>query len=426
MLSADEIGNYSGSKNLFFFFMIRRPPRSTLFPYTTLFRSRPSRAHRPERDRAAAGPPRRAAGRDRKSTRLNSSHQITSYAVFCLKKKSRSGSLAPDACIEIDFEHAEDTPHFSVHLFVREGLLTLERETEGHALASLWDGTSRVDVEDAHLGQQGTRRVLNQTQHVAYRYPLFDDDSQVPGDGRNIDERFEPRLRIRMTQGGIQLQSSDGPTVQLELCCYLGMQLPDPASLFLTDQHQRRASGMQIRSRRAYETSARHQPLDKTLRLEETGFDLGDVPACSTHGAGEHNAYPACLTHAHEPACVLHIELARHAEPQRGLSEFVLRNVCKEHAPHLEQRPASRPEGPVTGRGVEQARQHTGSQKAALGAKGILQPDGPVIQAEVIRPALGAERVGDGLRESKISEQTPEHARLLLPRRKRPGLRNGW
>src|SRR5215218_92161 len=106
-------------------------------------------------------------------------------------------------------------------------------------------------------------------------------------------------------------------------------------------------------------------------------------------------------------------------------SSPVMRNGCKEHAPHLEQRPASRPEGHVTGRSVEQARQHTGSQKAALGAKGILQPDGPVIQAEVIRPALGAERVGDGLRESKISEQTPEHARLLLPRRKRPGLRNG-
>src|SRR6185436_20525960 len=69
----------------FFFLMIRRPPRSTLFPYTTLFRSRDRRRRRhlprPFRRRRAQ------TGQDRKSTRLNSSHQIISYAVFCLKKK---------------------------------------------------------------------------------------------------------------------------------------------------------------------------------------------------------------------------------------------------------------------------------------------------------------------------------------------------
>src|SRR5947208_13164159 len=76
--------------------MIRRPPRSTLFPYTTLFRSHEHhaderhRAHPGDRDPQVA---RRVAARhptprgDRKSTRLNSSHQIISYAVFCLKKK---------------------------------------------------------------------------------------------------------------------------------------------------------------------------------------------------------------------------------------------------------------------------------------------------------------------------------------------------
>src|SRR5947208_3786021 len=72
--------------------MIRRPPRSTLFPYTTLFRSEP----RGER-RLAHGQCRRldqqpcglGATTDRKSTRLNSSHQIISYAVFCLKKKKK-------------------------------------------------------------------------------------------------------------------------------------------------------------------------------------------------------------------------------------------------------------------------------------------------------------------------------------------------
>src|SRR5256885_4565016 len=94
---------------LFFFLMIRRPPRSTLFPYTTLFRSvlhqhappaaRPADSPRvPSRDvhgvpHAAARAERARRGaihgacRDRKSTRLNSSHLVISYAVFCLKKK---------------------------------------------------------------------------------------------------------------------------------------------------------------------------------------------------------------------------------------------------------------------------------------------------------------------------------------------------
>src|SRR6266487_4967180 len=67
----------------FFFLMIRRPPRSTLFPYTTLFRSRP-----PSGPDLRPGPTDRCpVGRDRKSTRLNSSHPSISYAVFCLKKK---------------------------------------------------------------------------------------------------------------------------------------------------------------------------------------------------------------------------------------------------------------------------------------------------------------------------------------------------
>src|SRR5438270_9640301 len=74
--------------------MIRRPPRSTLFPYTTLFRSVPgglASGHAPwpacrRRDqRPRAGP----SGTDRKSTRLNSSHSQISYAVFCLKKKKK-------------------------------------------------------------------------------------------------------------------------------------------------------------------------------------------------------------------------------------------------------------------------------------------------------------------------------------------------
>src|SRR5258708_25555795 len=71
--------------------MIRRPPRSTLFPYTTLFRSPDVQPHARLRGGLGhLGLPTLAdiaAAQDRKSTRLNSSHQIISYAVFCLKKK---------------------------------------------------------------------------------------------------------------------------------------------------------------------------------------------------------------------------------------------------------------------------------------------------------------------------------------------------
>src|SRR3712207_7952678 len=89
--------------------MIRRPPRSTLFPYTTLFRSarvpdevRPDHATARHGDRRAAraaqghrgevprAPHARRRGQDRKSTRLNSSHANISYAVFCLKKKKNT------------------------------------------------------------------------------------------------------------------------------------------------------------------------------------------------------------------------------------------------------------------------------------------------------------------------------------------------
>src|SRR2546422_7731026 len=81
--------------------MIRRPPRSTLFPYTTLFRSplRPAAPLQRESGRARAaltrlpnrqGDPSGRQHQDRKSTRLNSSHGYISYAVFCLKKKKNN------------------------------------------------------------------------------------------------------------------------------------------------------------------------------------------------------------------------------------------------------------------------------------------------------------------------------------------------
>src|SRR2546429_4343003 len=100
--------------------MIRRPPRSTLFPYTTLFRSQWGAVHspvlrsRPARGCAASRPPPRRERRDRKSTRLNSSHGYISYAVFCLKKKNASPPLtlielySSDKCIP---PHRSDVTH---------------------------------------------------------------------------------------------------------------------------------------------------------------------------------------------------------------------------------------------------------------------------------------------------------------------------
>src|SRR2546422_6156221 len=101
--------------------MIRRPPRSTLFPYTTLFRScvRQGGGRRPARASpsypALRGHRRREGDRDRKSTRLNSSHGYISYAVFCLKKKKGLGEAelgfdAGDdaACVDRDQLYSDD------------------------------------------------------------------------------------------------------------------------------------------------------------------------------------------------------------------------------------------------------------------------------------------------------------------------------
>src|SRR2546422_5658477 len=97
--------------------MIRRPPRSTLFPYTTLFRSRSERRiSRGSRPAACASssrnvsvenavcelPTERHQRTDRKSTRLNSSHGYISYAVFCLKKKKKKSEGRTNICVTRD------------------------------------------------------------------------------------------------------------------------------------------------------------------------------------------------------------------------------------------------------------------------------------------------------------------------------------
>src|SRR5438034_2393877 len=84
--------------------MIRRPPRSTLFPYTTLFRSRePGSVHAAAHGAVELdeGEPRLPCRQDRKSTRLNSSHTVISYAVFCLKKKKDESTKTPMKAVEL-------------------------------------------------------------------------------------------------------------------------------------------------------------------------------------------------------------------------------------------------------------------------------------------------------------------------------------
>src|SRR2546430_13175230 len=94
--------------------MIRRPPRSTLFPYTTLFRSFSGMVSQSTKRRAvhpsAIDFPTADRSTDRKSTRLNSSHSQISYAVFCLKKKELGN----------DPESREHTQCVRPHVYVRE------------------------------------------------------------------------------------------------------------------------------------------------------------------------------------------------------------------------------------------------------------------------------------------------------------------
>src|SRR2546429_6219554 len=106
----------------FFFLMIRPPPRSTLFPYTTLFRSPPTLSVQKlnRRPSAQIGAPRIASTKlvkrhkkripqtkvDRKSTRLNSSHGYTSYAVFCLKKKTSTSAASSTTVTQLTTPHS--------------------------------------------------------------------------------------------------------------------------------------------------------------------------------------------------------------------------------------------------------------------------------------------------------------------------------
>src|SRR5256885_3462620 len=101
--------------------MIRRPPRSTLFPYTTLFRSVARHGPQAHAERGVGkGVEEKAAecqppdGADRKSTRLNSSHLVISYAVFCLKKKKHTARSGNDSVASLA-DHPASFFHSHVH-----------------------------------------------------------------------------------------------------------------------------------------------------------------------------------------------------------------------------------------------------------------------------------------------------------------------
>src|SRR6266496_3755666 len=133
--------------------MIRRPPRSTLFPYTTLFRSRPRRASTPSR-RPSARPG--ARGRDRKSTRLNSSHVEISYAVFCLKKKKHR--VRSDQEPSVGGRSRDARPLACVLIY---SIADVERRAGSH----LGD---RVDIEETvpHVVQAVTVRVPDTVKEI--------------------------------------------------------------------------------------------------------------------------------------------------------------------------------------------------------------------------------------------------------------------
>src|SRR4051812_49848629 len=98
--------------------MIRRPPRSTLFPYTTLFRSSPSGGVAVAFEATVGQRHHPVDAEDRKSTRLNSSHMSISYAVFCLKKKNSKLSAIPttneNRLVPYAAQYADEAPTYSL------------------------------------------------------------------------------------------------------------------------------------------------------------------------------------------------------------------------------------------------------------------------------------------------------------------------
>src|SRR3970282_723846 len=117
-----------------FFLMIRRPPRSTLFPYTTLFRS-PALRGRDAAEITVQRKVQRVGYRDRKSTRLNSSHITISYAVFCLKKTTVIAKVAP---------LAPNTSHWVLRRPARAASVSAVTRRYRAGTSSAWPPTART------------------------------------------------------------------------------------------------------------------------------------------------------------------------------------------------------------------------------------------------------------------------------------------
>src|ERR1017187_9262406 len=145
---------------MYFFLIIRRPPKSTLFPYTTLFRSRfPPRGRFWASWASCAWP---AANTDRKSTRLNSSHRCISYAVFCLKKKKNYqvidlGVMVPAAAI-LDTAVAEGADAWGLSCLISPFFFNDTATTEIYTL-SLHDALP-ISIRDCPYFVSSVRRIF--------------------------------------------------------------------------------------------------------------------------------------------------------------------------------------------------------------------------------------------------------------------------
>src|SRR6266511_3451476 len=134
--------------------MLRRPPSSTLFPYTTLFRSHAQRVDRLLQHPAVVAPA--GCWRDRKSTRLNSSHVKNSYAVFCLKKKTNGTVQALGKCLDVsDGTRADGTP---VKLYACNG--TGAQVWRAQPEGTLLNPRSARCFDDAGSGPPGTQLII--------------------------------------------------------------------------------------------------------------------------------------------------------------------------------------------------------------------------------------------------------------------------
>ena len=118
---------------------------------------------------------------------------------------------------------------------------------------------------------------------------------------------FEAKLRVRLAERQIQLESCYRPSLQLELFGNLRVKLPDPPGFFTIDRHPGRTPRMQERLSVRLERRSRHQSLDDALDLEKAGAPFGRVPAGGLYGAREYRRDFRGFLHAHKTGCVFRV-----------------------------------------------------------------------------------------------------------------------